>query len=822
MRYGVVKTLHFSLLISSLWFFATACQDRQLFDLRGKASFLVIPEGLDHPLSLEDVLERNNFLSIEAVDHLDSFKTAWIRFDIPSEALEGRPALLLGMCGSIDKVAWGEQLIVDYQRKSNFSLNTTRNSRPYFLLPMDKGGQKLYLRVLWSHRTGFQPDCRELKIGPENAVIKRFAVFQAFETLTSTIMLFLAALSLVVWILKRQTAILLFCGFCAAIGATFFTVSHPVHFALSRFPWLLHVWNISILLVPPTFLGFFYKVLPGKLRVLKIMAWLNLVPAFLALAFFASGMEEAIESLRIIFFRALGPQIVVTMVITFRYLIRAPYPANILAMGLIVLFSGAAMDVASFLLNWPFFEATCIALIFFMGFLLTYLILLYIDQERQLEKERTQSLEDYSQKLSQEVEQRSQILHVKTEELEQSNFDLEEKNILLSISHKRLEDLIGQKDALLKKVAEISSDLLPSLIDSLKQLYAHRNKVALQNLSIEVHKIASQLEPVARLHSNAEALKSRHIWLLEPEKQLLNVTKMALGGSRVEIRSFMNPEEFTQALTQTQPDLTVINTEFGSIAPVVHQKHPQVSTVLTTRQELSHHIDLLASNPSLCHVIYQDDDERALTQKNLLVTVTKILSNDIFGLEKYLNWGVDVKEYIITSSQNRTQFLEVVESELTKAGILTSHIRNATMITDEILMNAIYDAPVNRKTGLSKYNHLSRRVAVELEPTEYGKLRFAFDGVTIALSVDDPFGALKRETITRYLKSCFDGHFGKINEHEGKGGGGMGLFQIISTADLMITNIKPGERTEIIALINVSGKTQARKRHGSFHYFIER
>jgi len=457
-----------------------------------------------------------------------------------------------------------------------------------------------------------------------------------------------------------------------------------------------------------------------------------------------------------------------------------------------------------------------------MGFLLTYLIQLYIDRERGLEKERTHNLEEYSLKLAHEVEQRSQVLHVKTEELEQSNFDLEEKNILLSISHKRLEDLIGQKDALLKKVAEISSDILPSLQTSLTQFYEQRSKAALQNLSIEVHKIASQLEPVARLHSTSEALKSRNIWLLEPEKQLLMVTKMALGGSRVEIRPFLNPEEFQQALTREQPDLAVISTDFGHIPALIHDQYPKVATVLTTRHELSQHIDLLASHPSLCHVIYQDNDERTSTQKNLLVTVTQILSNDIFGLEKYLNWGVDVKEYIITSSQNRAQFLEVVESELTKAGILTSHIRNATMITDEILMNAIYDAPVNRKTGISKYNHLSRRVPVELEPNEYGKLRFAFDGSTIALSVDDPFGALRRETITRYLKSCFDGHFGKINEHEGKGGGGMGLFQIISTADLMIFNIKPGERTEIIALIHVSGKTQVRKRHGSFHYFVER
>ncbi len=814
--------MQFCLLMGSLWLTATGCDMEQLYDLHGPTAFTMMPEGVGESLSFEAMKQRENFQPPEAIDHLDAFQKAWIRYEIPPAALQDRPALLLGLCGNIDKVAWGNEILADYQLKGNFSLDLTRSTKPYFLLPMDQGPQPLYFRVLWSNRTAFQPDCREIKIGPEATVVKRFAVFQAFETMTSVIMIFLSAMSFIIWIFKRQKTILLFSLFSGSVGATFFTVSHPVHFALSGFPWPLHVWNISVMLAPAAFMAFFYQILPTRIRTLQILSWMNMIPLIAAIALFASGHEILLEQLRILFFKFLGPQLVIIAVLSIPILIKAPYPAPILTLGLIVLFFGTAVDIASMLLNWPFFEGTCIALIFFMGALITYLIQIHIDRERSLEVERTHSLEEYSLKLAQEVEQRSQVLQVKTEELEQSNFDLEEKNILLSISHKRLEDLIGQKDALLKKVAEIRSDQLPSLMTALKQLYDLRNKMALQNLSIEVHKIASQLEPVARLHSNSEALKSRRIWLLEPEKQLLMVTKMALGGSRVDIRSFMKADEFAQALTREQPDLTVISTDFAGIPALLQKKYPSVSTVLTTRHELSHHIDLLAENPGLCHVIYQDDEERALTQKNLLVTVTKILSNDIFGLEKYLNWGVDVKEYIITSSQNRAQYLEVVESELTKAGVVTSHIRNATMITDEILMNAIYDAPVNRKTGTSKYNHLSRRVAVELEPTEYGKLRFAFDGSTIALSVDDPFGALKRETITRYLKSCFDGHFGKINEHEGKGGGGMGLFQIISTADLMITNIKPGERTEIIALINVSGKTQVRKRHGSFHYFVER
>jgi hypothetical protein len=822
MRRKLCKSLQLCLLLSSLWLLVTGCDTGQLYDLHGPTRFTLMPEDVGEAMSFESMRQRHSFQPPDRIEHLNAFQKAWILYKIPEAALKERPALMLGLCGNIDKVAWGDRILADFQIKGNFSLDMAGKSRPYYLLPMDQGPQPLYFHVLWSHRTGFQPDCHEIKVGAEATVAKRFTIFQALETLTSVIMLFLAAVSFSIWFFKRQRTILLFALFTGSVGTTFFAASHPAHFALPGIPWFLHAWNFAVMLAPPAFMAFFYYILPTRIRTLQVMAWINLIPLLAAAVLVASGHELLLEPLRIIFFNLLAPQLILIAVLCLPTLIKSPFPAPILTVGLIVLLLGTSLDIASLLLNWPFFEGTCIALIFFMGALITYLIQIHIDAERSLEIERTRSLEEYSLKLAQEVEQRSQVLQIKTEELEQSNYDLEEKNILLSISHKRLEDLIGQKDALLKKVAEISSDLLPNVLSALKQLLELRNKTALQNLSIEVHKIASQLEPVARLHSNSEALKSRRIWLLEPEKQLLMVTKMALGGSRVDIRSFMNPDEFSQALTQEQPDLSVISTDFAGIPSLLEKQYPNVATVLTTRHELSQHINLLAENAGLCHVIFQDDEERPLTQKNLLVTVTKILSNDIFGLEKYLNWGVDVKEYIITSSQNRSQYLEVVESELIKAGVVTSHIRNAMMITDEILMNAIYDAPVDRKTGLSKYNHLSRRVAVELEPTEYGKLRFAFDGATIALSVDDPFGALKRETITRYLKSCFDGHFGKINEHEGKGGGGMGLFQIISTADLMIINIKPGERTEIIALINVSGKTQARKRHGSFHYFVER
>jgi hypothetical protein len=53
-----------------------------------------------------------------------------------------------------------------------------------------------------------------------------------------------------------------------------------------------------------------------------------------------------------------------------------------------------------------------------------------------------------------------------------------------------------------------------------------------------------------------------------------------------------------------------------------------------------------------------------------------------------------------------------------------------------------------------------------------------------------------------------------------KGGGGRGIHQIIENADLVVFNIRPNVRTEVIALFNIDPKAQGDK-HPSFHLFQE-
>ena len=104
-----------------------------------------------------------------------------------------------------------------------------------------------------------------------------------------------------------------------------------------------------------------------------------------------------------------------------------------------------------------------------------------------------------------------------------------------------------------------------------------------------------------------------------------------------------------------------------------------------------------------------------------------------------------------------------------------------------------------------------------MKAEEQGVFRYACDGVLLAVSVEDPFGTFHRETILKYLESNYEGRAGTLQER--KGGGGRGLFQIIKTTDLVVFNVKPNIRTEVIAIFNIVPEKSKSGTTTSFHYF---
>ena len=135
-----------------------------------------------------------------------------------------------------------------------------------------------------------------------------------------------------------------------------------------------------------------------------------------------------------------------------------------------------------------------------------------------------------------------------------------------------------------------------------------------------------------------------------------------------------------------------------------------------------------------------------------------------------------------------------------------------------MMMNAVYDAPADNN-GKSIFNHLQRTTPVQLTAEQSANLRYACDGNWIAVSVQDPFGSLSRDTVLQYLKSCYSGQAGSLNV--GKGGAGRGLHQILESSDVTIFNVSSSKKTEVISLIEIDGSTHKEGTKPHFQFFFQ-
>lgn len=199
--------------------------------------------------------------------------------------------------------------------------------------------------------------------------------------------------------------------------------------------------------------------------------------------------------------------------------------------------------------------------------------------------------------------------------------------------------------------------------------------------------------------------------------------------------------------------------------------------------------------------------------EELTITAHKLLRRDLFGLEKYLLWGVDPRVAELTKGSDRAALVEQVANDLRTAGQSPRVSSMAMLVTDELLSNAVHNAPVDAN-GNHFRKDLARDQEVILQPNETVRLRWACDARYVAIEVNDSFGSLDRKTILHAL--------GKNDVRESGGGAGMGLALTYRSCDHLVFNLSPGRKTEIIALIDVRQSPTDRLPASSYNVFVER
>lgn len=271
-----------------------------------------------------------------------------------------------------------------------------------------------------------------------------------------------------------------------------------------------------------------------------------------------------------------------------------------------------------------------------------------------------------------------------------------------------------------------------------------------------------------------------------------------------------------------QYDLSIINyDELGQEERELLMAQPAVSAkvkriALLSRSTCGDDLARLLEVGILTNLVSSASDW--LTQ-DLLVTVSKLLGRDVFGIEKYFAWSVRPHVFRINASTQCRQVLSDAEAYARFIGVHPRLVELFCTVVDEFADNAFYNAPVNSK-GERRFALVDRTTPIALDPGEEIEGKLLSDGRRLGISITDPFGSLEPARLREYLARCLGQEGAQYIQR--KGGAGLGFYCIFKSVSHFAVNIQPGKKTEMIGLLDIRGSYQNFLKVGkSFNLFID-
>jgi hypothetical protein len=186
-----------------------------------------------------------------------------------------------------------------------------------------------------------------------------------------------------------------------------------------------------------------------------------------------------------------------------------------------------------------------------------------------------------------------------------------------------------------------------------------------------------------------------------------------------------------------------------------------------------------------------------ITKSDLRNVVEKLATGAIFGLERYLPDQANIQYRRVQSFKDRCSVLEEID-EYVQSRRLRGKIRRAAVhVGEELLMNAMYQAPVD-EDGVRVFEDVEPNVRIRRRTPRPVSVRFVTARRSFFICVRDRYGTFKRDDLARYLFRCVTE---EAPIEEKKLGAGLGLYQIASLATRMIVNILPGSVAEFICIV---------------------
>jgi hypothetical protein len=240
---------------------------------------------------------------------------------------------------------------------------------------------------------------------------------------------------------------------------------------------------------------------------------------------------------------------------------------------------------------------------------------------------------------------------------------------------------------------------------------------------------------------------------------------------------------------------------------------PDAADVLVPKLRDRAHVAIVTPKASLTELTLYLRDDRVNhvivgdeLEEGVFVTAQKLLTGDIFGIEKYLPEGTPVHYERLRDFEGRGKAIQTV-LDFAETAKMRRQVRSAIgQVCEELLMNALYDAPVDDE---------GRAIFAEVDPHDRTKMRtprpvsirYAATDDMFAVAVRDRFGRLAKNTILAYIEKCIH----SPNQIDRKTyGAGLGLYLVANAAATYVVNVAYGIATEVVCTFDRGAKAPLR------------
>jgi hypothetical protein len=223
-------------------------------------------------------------------------------------------------------------------------------------------------------------------------------------------------------------------------------------------------------------------------------------------------------------------------------------------------------------------------------------------------------------------------------------------------------------------------------------------------------------------------------------------------------------------------------------------------TIVTPKASLSDLTSYLHDD-RVNHVVVGEELDHGV-----FVTAQKLLTGDIFGIEKYLPPGTPVHYARLRDFEGRGRAIQTV-LDFAETAKMRRQVRTAIgAVCEELLMNALYDAPVDAD-GVPVFAEVDPHDRTKTLSPRPVSIRYAATDTLFAVAVRDRFGRLAKNTILSYIEKCIH----SPNQIDRKTyGAGLGLYLVANAAATYVVNVAYGIATEVVCTFDRGAKSPLR------------